>query len=44
VETLRGQCVEDIQKVNDLSVHPDETSDLLEMVFIPRNSVKCLNQ
>ncbi|KAB1277542.1 Aromatase, partial [Camelus dromedarius] len=45
VETLQGQCVEKIQKNNDLSLHPDETCktrDLLEMIFIPRNSDKSL--
>ncbi|KAB1277544.1 Aromatase [Camelus dromedarius] len=45
VETLQGQCVEKIQKKNDLSLHPDETCktrDLLEMIFIPRNSDKSL--
>nr|XP_004662526.2 aromatase [Jaculus jaculus] len=44
VNTLQGRCVENMQKKNDLSLHPDETSDLLEMIFIPRNSNKCLEQ
>ncbi|XP_029092261.1 aromatase-like [Monodon monoceros] len=43
VQTLQGQCVEKMQKKNDLSLHPDETSDLLGMIFIPRNSDKCLD-
>ncbi|KAG3261864.1 aromatase [Ictidomys tridecemlineatus] len=42
VKTLQGKCVENIQKRNDLSLHPDETSDLLEMIFTPRNSDKCI--
>uniref|UniRef100_A0A8C2PDH2 aromatase n=3 Tax=Bovidae TaxID=9895 RepID=A0A8C2PDH2_CAPHI len=42
VQTLQGRCVEKMQKKNDLSLHPDETSDRLEMIFIPRNSDKCL--
>ncbi|KAM4829953.1 aromatase [Thomomys bottae] len=41
VKTLQGRCLENMQKRNDLSLHPDETSDLLEMMFIPRNQVKC---
>ncbi|XP_059768100.1 aromatase-like [Balaenoptera ricei] len=43
VQTLQGRCVEKMQKKNDLSLHPDETSDLLGMIFIPRNSDKCLD-
>ncbi|XP_061038117.1 aromatase-like [Eubalaena glacialis] len=43
VQTLQGRCVETMQKKNDLSLHPDETSDLLGMIFIPRNSDKCLD-
>uniref|UniRef100_A0A5G2QNP6 aromatase n=2 Tax=Sus scrofa TaxID=9823 RepID=A0A5G2QNP6_PIG len=42
VQTQQGQCVEKMQKKNDLSLHPHETSGLLEMIFIPRNSDKCL--
>ncbi|OWK09236.1 CYP19A1, partial [Cervus elaphus hippelaphus] len=42
VQTLQGRCVEKMQKKNDLSLHPDETSNRLEMIFIPRNSDKCL--
>ncbi|XP_008704187.1 aromatase [Ursus americanus] len=42
VQTLQGNCVESLQKKYGLSLHPDETSNLLEMVFIPRNSEKCL--
>uniref|UniRef100_A0A8C3WXA2 aromatase n=1 Tax=Catagonus wagneri TaxID=51154 RepID=A0A8C3WXA2_9CETA len=42
VQTLQDHCVEKMQKKNDLSLHPDETRGLLEMIFIPRNSDKCL--
>ncbi|XP_027427946.2 aromatase isoform X2 [Mirounga leonina] len=42
VQTLRGECVESLRKKYGLSLHPEETSNLLEMVFIPRNSEKCL--
>ncbi|KAF4017462.1 hypothetical protein G4228_009019, partial [Cervus hanglu yarkandensis] len=44
VQTLQGRCVEKMQKKNDLSLHPDETSNRLEMIFIPRNSDKCLER
>ncbi|XP_036699726.1 aromatase-like [Balaenoptera musculus] len=44
VQTLQGQCVEKMQKKHDLSLQPDETSDLLGMIFIPRNSDKCFDQ
>ncbi|XP_059954358.1 aromatase-like [Mesoplodon densirostris] len=43
VQTLQGRCVEKMQEKHDLSLHPDETSDLLGMIFIPRNSDKCLD-
>ncbi|XP_061038118.1 aromatase-like [Eubalaena glacialis] len=43
VQTLQGQCVEKMQKKHDLSLQPDETSDLLGMIFIPRNSDKRLD-
>uniref|UniRef100_A0A8D1QUG3 aromatase n=1 Tax=Sus scrofa TaxID=9823 RepID=A0A8D1QUG3_PIG len=42
VQTPQDRCVEKMQKKNDLSLHPDETSGLLEMIFIPRNSDKSL--
>ncbi|KAI5230638.1 aromatase [Manis pentadactyla] len=42
VKTLKGNCVENIQKRNDLSLHPDETCSTLEMIFTPRNSDKRL--
>ncbi|XP_073733106.1 aromatase isoform X3 [Callorhinus ursinus] len=42
VQTLQGECVESLRKKYGLSLHPEETSNLLEMVFIPRNSEKCL--
>lgn len=42
VKTLQGQCVERIQKIHDLSSHPDETKNMLEMIFTPRNSDRCL--
>ncbi|XP_012618938.1 aromatase [Microcebus murinus] len=42
VQTLQGKCVENMQKINDLSLHPDEADNLLEMIFVPRNSDKCL--
>ncbi|XP_022346376.1 aromatase isoform X2 [Enhydra lutris kenyoni] len=42
VQTLQGECVESLRKTYGLSLHPDETSNLLDMVFIPRNSEKCL--
>ncbi|KAM9093641.1 aromatase-like [Megaptera novaeangliae] len=44
VQTLHGQCVEKMQKKHDLSLQPDETSDLLGMIFTPRNSDKCFDQ
>ncbi|XP_049633941.1 aromatase [Suncus etruscus] len=40
VQTLQGKCVESMKKNNDLSLHPDETDNLLEMIFIPRNTDK----
>ncbi|XP_012513536.1 PREDICTED: aromatase [Propithecus coquereli] len=43
VQTLQGKCVENMQKRNDLSLHPDEANNLLEMIFVPRNSDKCLD-
>ncbi|NP_999595.1 aromatase 2 [Sus scrofa] len=43
VQTPQDRCVEKMQKKNDLSLHPDETSGLLEMIFIPRNSDKSLD-
>ncbi|XP_003266973.1 aromatase [Nomascus leucogenys] len=42
VKTLQGQCVESIQKIHNLSLHPDETKNMLEMIFTPRNSDRCL--
>ncbi|XP_075387503.1 aromatase [Tenrec ecaudatus] len=42
VKTLQEKCVENMQKKNDLSLHPDETDGLLEMVFTPRSSDKYL--
>ncbi|XP_004421634.1 PREDICTED: aromatase [Ceratotherium simum simum] len=42
VQTLQGGSIENMQKKNHLSLHPDETSSLLEMIFIPRNSDKSL--
>ncbi|XP_003471919.1 aromatase [Cavia porcellus] len=42
VKTLQGRCVENIQKTNNLSTHPNETGDLPKMILIPRNSEKCL--
>uniref|UniRef100_A0A8D0NPU7 aromatase n=2 Tax=Sus scrofa TaxID=9823 RepID=A0A8D0NPU7_PIG len=44
VQTPQDRCVEKMQKKNDLSLHPDETSGLLEMIFIPRNSDKCFTK
>ncbi|XP_063301762.1 aromatase [Pelobates fuscus] len=38
VQTLSGRCLENIQNTNDLSMHPDEKQDLLEMIFIPQNT------
>ncbi|XP_076984005.1 aromatase isoform X2 [Tamandua tetradactyla] len=43
VHTMRGGCIENMQKVNDLAVHPDETGNLMEMIFTPRNSDKYLD-
>lgn len=43
VQTLQGECIENMQKKHGLSLHPDETGNLLEMVFTPRHSEKCLN-
>ncbi|XP_025775220.1 aromatase isoform X2 [Puma concolor] len=42
VQTLQGECIENMQKKHGLSLHPDETGNLLEMVFTPRHSEKCL--
>ncbi|XP_007531940.1 aromatase [Erinaceus europaeus] len=42
VKTLEGQCVENIDKVNDLAVHPSDPSDVLQMMLVPRNPNKCL--
>ncbi|XP_006831712.1 PREDICTED: aromatase-like [Chrysochloris asiatica] len=42
VKTMKGQCIENMQKRNDLALHPIETDALLEMVFVPRNSDKYL--
>ncbi|KAM5240491.1 aromatase [Hipposideros larvatus] len=44
VQTLQsqGECIEKMQKKNDLAVHPDENTNFLNMIFIPRNSEKCL--
>ncbi|KAM5235016.1 aromatase [Ctenodactylus gundi] len=42
VQTLQGKCMENMQKRNDLSLHPDETGRLLEMIFTPRNPDPCL--
>ncbi|XP_045142460.1 aromatase isoform X2 [Echinops telfairi] len=42
VKSLQEKCVENMQKKNDLSLHPDEADGLLEMVFTPRSSDKCL--
>ncbi|XP_037358373.1 aromatase isoform X1 [Talpa occidentalis] len=38
VKALQGMCVENIDKKNDLSLHPDETRGIIEMAFVPRNS------
>ncbi|XP_006895396.1 PREDICTED: aromatase-like [Elephantulus edwardii] len=40
VKTLQGKSIENMQKKNDLSLHPDESHSMLEMIFIPRNSDK----
>ncbi|XP_049759264.1 aromatase [Elephas maximus indicus] len=42
VKTLQGGCIENMQKKNDLSLHPDETGKFLEMIFTPRNFDKYL--
>lgn len=43
VQTPQGRvCVDKMQVKNDLAVHPNETSNFLDMIFIPRNSDKCL--
>nr|XP_014707827.2 aromatase isoform X1 [Equus asinus] len=42
VKTLQGNCLENMQKTNDLALHPDESRSLLAMIFTPRNSEKCL--
>ncbi|XP_032964651.1 aromatase [Rhinolophus ferrumequinum] len=40
VQTLQSRevCIEKMQKINDLAVHPDENTNLLNMIFVPRNS------
>ncbi|KAM6202476.1 aromatase [Rhynchocyon petersi] len=44
VKTLKGKCIENMQKKNDLAFHPDETGNFLEMIFTPRDSDKYLKQ
>lgn len=39
VRMLKGKRLHNIEKNNDLSMHPNERQPLLEMVFIPRQPV-----
>ncbi|KAM9125463.1 aromatase [Pangshura tecta] len=42
VQTLKGRGLKNIQKSNDLSMHPNERQPLLEMFFMPRRNIdKC---
>nr|AAG09376.1 aromatase [Trachemys scripta] len=42
VQTPKGRGLKNIQKSNDLSMHPNERQPFLEMFFIPRRNVdKC---
>lgn len=38
VQTMKGRGLNNIQKNNDLSMHPIERQPLLEMVFTPRRN------
>ncbi|KAL7980049.1 hypothetical protein Chor_001317 [Crotalus horridus] len=38
IQTLKGEGLNHIPKNNDLSLHPNETQPLLEMIFTPRKS------
>ncbi|XP_006135137.2 aromatase [Pelodiscus sinensis] len=40
VQTTKGRGLNNIQKINDLSMHPKERQPLLEMFFMPRNTDK----
>ncbi|XP_016018206.2 aromatase [Rousettus aegyptiacus] len=46
METLqdKGICFDKIQKKNDLSVHPIENNNLLNIIFIPRKSYEYLER
>ncbi|XP_044294752.1 aromatase [Varanus komodoensis] len=39
IQTLQGKGLDDIPKSNDLSLHPNETQPLLEILFIPRSNL-----
>ncbi|XP_015686601.1 aromatase-like, partial [Protobothrops mucrosquamatus] len=39
IQTLKGEGLNHIPKNNDLSLHPNETQPLLEMIFTPRKSL-----
>ncbi|XP_013913998.1 PREDICTED: aromatase, partial [Thamnophis sirtalis] len=39
IRTLKGQGLNHIPKNNDLSLHPNESQPLLEMIFTPRKSL-----
>ncbi|KAM7152808.1 aromatase [Macrochelys suwanniensis] len=42
VQTQKGRGLNNIQKSNDLSMHPNESQPLLEMFFMPRRNIdKC---
>uniref|UniRef100_A0A8C4YQN3 aromatase n=1 Tax=Gopherus evgoodei TaxID=1825980 RepID=A0A8C4YQN3_9SAUR len=42
IQTPKGRGLKNIQKSNDLSMHPNERQPLLEMFFMPRRNVdKC---
>ncbi|XP_039744985.1 aromatase [Pteropus medius] len=40
----KGMCVDKMRKKNNLSVHPAETSNFLNMIFIPRKSYEYLER
>ncbi|KAM6426578.1 aromatase [Python bivittatus] len=39
IRTLKGKGLSNIQKNNDLSLHPNERQPLLEMIFTPRDNM-----
>ncbi|XP_060116288.1 aromatase [Heteronotia binoei] len=44
IQTLKGKGLESIPKNNDLSLHPNESQPLLEMVLVPRRKAAARNR